>query len=83
MHGKTGLSLRLQFAYGLVDASGDGEAQLVEPFGEDDVQVVGQLVAVLVTQVVVGDNAFHDLGDAQAGQFRAHETTTVGLPDIA
>ena len=75
--------MRLQFAYGLVDASGDGEAQLVEPFGTDDVQVVGQLVAVLVVQVVVGDNAFHDLGDAQAGQFRAHETTTVGLPLIA
>ena len=80
MHGKTGLALRLQFAYGLVDASGDGETQLVEPLRTDDVQVVGQLVAVLVVQVVVGDGAFHDLGDAQAGQFRAHETTTVGLP---
>lgn len=80
MHGKTGLALRLQFARRLVDASGDGEAQLVELLGADDVQVVGQLVAVLVTQVVVGDNAFHDLGDAQAGQFRAHETTTIGLP---
>ena len=83
MHGEAGLALRLQFVYGLVDASGDGEAQLVEPFGADDVQVVGQLVAVLVVQVVVGDNAFHDLGDAQAGQFRAHETTTIGLPLIA
>ena len=61
MHGEAGLALRLQFAYGLVDASGDGEAQLVELLGTDDVQVVGQLVAVLVTQVVVGDNAFHDL----------------------
>lgn len=83
MHGEAGLALRLQFAYGLVDASGDVEAQLVELLGTDDVQVVGQLVAVLVVQVVVGDGAFHDLGDAQAGQFRAHETTTVGLPLIA
>lgn len=57
MHGEAGLALRLQFVYGLVDASGDGEAQLVELLGTDDVQVVGQLVAVLVVQVVVGDNA--------------------------
>ena len=53
MHVKTGLALRLQFARRLVDASGDGESQLVELLGTDDVQVVGQLVAVLVMQVVV------------------------------
>ena len=83
MNGMTGLAALFQFMGGLADAFGDLEAQIGDALRTDDVQVVGQLVAVLVVQVVVGDGAFHDLGDAQAGQFRAHETTTVGLPDLA